>query len=1601
MAPNAVFESFPVIGDNTLTEVNDQPPATINQTPAVNNPPQAAINQPQQTPINYFELYTVQQSQLNQVSTELAQTIQERDNLSKILDRRTMEIERLELDSKQLSQQLQESINAKCEAVRQLEAIQYRVTEAEFKEKRFKHERTLAQQQIEMLTADLKKNIEELQSFRKESTTRIMNLEGKLNEKSSELEVSIRNEAQLKEANQLLTMKVEELKAEILKINEEFSMTMKKYQQELTSKSRLVELFKEKSVDELNVQRDVTDIVSELKASLKEATYEYGILETAFKQHNIQHQIEIEEQTKLIDDLKHELLNANQLLQAAKLENLEIAVEKLCPSAVKHLKLSKSGHSITEFYSMYVNATEELDVLNLEHEKLKETFTAVVHEIEENAPEIHRIKAELRSLRGAYETLSAKYQGCQAMDVIEGETLSNNEEADNNVELVDLIRELAAMIHKVDESKGDSVIEQLSNQVDQLKSQLSTTLATNFKLHAEIEHKESQLKIQQKNFDMTNKKLQSLEDKNLNSAIKIAKLETSLSHVRDQLDDCASKLSVSELLTLHLTNENKNLEVMQAQLKAENEMYNAQLHIQTQMMNRLESIEAGLENAKMMSENSENEHKFEDFKAQASARIEELETENQRLQDELTAANQRDNDSVQDYLSCAGSSASLDISLTPSEIAELGNALDFTEVEEPQLAGQKRQREDDQSHEDAIGRLIDEVIADKRFKIDEIEETEDAEDTGSDIEDVEDSEDETEDTEDLEDETEDDEDIGSETEDVEDSGDEIEDIEDSGDETEDAEDTGSELDDADDLEDEIEDADDLEDQIEDDGDFGDEIEQQNEAENQSEDIQDIYDTLTLSVDSNIEEIDDHVENYEENSQVEEHFEEIFENNFFETSINYFELYTYLQSQLNQVSSELAQSIQERDNLSKILDLRTMEIERLEINSKQLSQQLQESINAKCEAVRQLEAIQYRVTEAEFKEKRFKHERTLAQEQIEMLTADLNAFKEENELLIIEIEELSDEIEIIKESTDDKCVKLGNAYEQRDIQMKSDIVTIEEALEGIRMICESRNSVVEDDESAEDEMERLIDEVIAEVEDVEDAEDIGSEIQDPYDLGDESEGEIDFGEPVEDDGCMVQATPMQLFEPVPVFDNITLSEVNDQPPATINQIPTVNNPPPAVINQTPATINQPQESLFNYYEIYTVFESQLNQVSSELAQCIQERDNLYNILDLRTMEIERLELDSKQLSQQLQESINAKCEAVRQFEAIQYRMTEAEFKEKRFIHQRTLAQNQIEMLTADLKKTIQELQRCRKESAATITSLENNLNEKSSELEMSVRNEAQLKEDNELLTMKVEELSAEIVRINDLKESTNEEYVTLETAVKQRDYQIKSALESIEAALKGVIMTCESTDYSCRDCKNFKKTIENDKRAYEELSASIEELESENRRLESDLTASNEKFEENTTILFDYLQKLNQENAELKQQMNNIDLDISLTDSELEDTESELDLSEDEVSQSSEDDESADDEIDRLIDEVIAEVEDVEDAEDFRSETQHAYDLGVESEGEVDFGEPVEDDKDIGSEIVDVDYFGNESEGDLDFGGEFEGHEDFGDAIPDDDEIVHE
>ncbi|XP_055634445.1 nucleoprotein TPR isoform X2 [Toxorhynchites rutilus septentrionalis] len=337
---------------------------------------------------------------------ERNEAVNERDTLLNAVERKTLEIERLQADVIALEQKLKSANVNKCEAMAKLEEIQSKEFSLDFKEKRMDKELSLRDNQIQRLTEDLNRTVQELQNVRRDQNFKSLTTETKLAEKTEELKIATAQIAHLNEQNQELSAKAEDLAAKMLQQSEETRKMMDHYRKELQSQTKLCELYQDDSEDNKKQTEELGNAVTELKKMLNEASDAYGKLETQQKSLVLKHEKELEAKDQTIQQLNDELKNANDLLKLAREESLEHAVEKLAPSAAATSRLIKSGMTLTELYTMYVRTAEDLQVEKKENSKLQLQIKNIVQELEERAPELTRQQNEYQNLKDANEEMS-------------------------------------------------------------------------------------------------------------------------------------------------------------------------------------------------------------------------------------------------------------------------------------------------------------------------------------------------------------------------------------------------------------------------------------------------------------------------------------------------------------------------------------------------------------------------------------------------------------------------------------------------------------------------------------------------------------------------------------------------------------------------------------------------------------------------------------------------------------------------------------------------------------------------------------------------------------------------------------------------------------------------------------------------------------------------------------------------------------------------------------------------------------------------------------------------------------------------------------------
>lgn len=392
--------------------------------------------------------------------------VDERNDLTRIIERRDAEIERLTANDRALSQQLREAIDSKLAALALNQEIESKELALQYREKRLDQERVSLNSQITALTEEVNRLTSELQTVRLNNTSRLVSLESQLAGKIEELKEANNNINQLNEVNKSLTSRAENL-TQLLKEQREIENKMSEnFTKELDAKTKLSDLFKTMHDDAEAKTRELTEGIIELQKLLNEATEKYGDLETKYKQAEADHTELMEKKNEIISSLKMELEHANDLLKASAAQNLDMAVSDLAPSAASVSKLLRSGMSLTQIYSQLVSVTDELNQKKEENRQLNITINKIIQELEEKAPLLQKQRTEYVEAKEDNVVLTQQIESlvteCNRLrdEYSESTKLANHYSRENGRlkgELADLGRQVCFLLKEIDHHRSGLV----------------------------------------------------------------------------------------------------------------------------------------------------------------------------------------------------------------------------------------------------------------------------------------------------------------------------------------------------------------------------------------------------------------------------------------------------------------------------------------------------------------------------------------------------------------------------------------------------------------------------------------------------------------------------------------------------------------------------------------------------------------------------------------------------------------------------------------------------------------------------------------------------------------------------------------------------------------------------------------------------------------------------------------------------------------------------------------------------------------------------------------------------------------------------------------
>lgn len=320
--------------------------------------------------------------------------VDERDNLLKMLDRRNIEIERLNSDITSLTKQLNAAVNAKCEAIAKQDEVASMKLTLDFKEKHLEQERTFLTDQIKSLNEIINDNVAEIQNVRCEHTRKVVMVESRLAQKTEELNIANRNIASLSSQNKILAAKAEELNEKLRKEREVEIHLKDSFHQELQAQIRLVELYKGMSEEGKNKQDELKKAFEELQALLRSTTDQYGELETKYRDAEMEHDEILCKKNECIVLLKKELDAANEILKQVKENDLRNEIDSISPSFSAASRLSQTGMSFSQMYTKVNSMNDELIQERAENRRLNNYIAKILQDFEDKAPLLQKERQE-------------------------------------------------------------------------------------------------------------------------------------------------------------------------------------------------------------------------------------------------------------------------------------------------------------------------------------------------------------------------------------------------------------------------------------------------------------------------------------------------------------------------------------------------------------------------------------------------------------------------------------------------------------------------------------------------------------------------------------------------------------------------------------------------------------------------------------------------------------------------------------------------------------------------------------------------------------------------------------------------------------------------------------------------------------------------------------------------------------------------------------------------------------------------------------------------------------------------------------------------------
>ncbi|TSN03387.1 Nucleoprotein TPR [Bagarius yarrelli] len=444
----------------------------------------------------------------------------ENRELSRLLEKKSQEMENLSEDLKRVSEKLEETGKVKMELQLKLDELQSSDTSFKQREKRMEQEKELLQNQNTWLGSELKSKTDELLKVAKEKGIEILQLKCSLESKTEEVTRLQKEVINLKKTSENSQNTTENLLAKLKEEKDQRIAMEEKYRNELNANMRLCNLYKSAAADSESKNTELNRGVEELNKHFKKAMEANKVFEKKIAElEGSQGKVEAELQEK-IRNLEKEVENANTRLADFKRRGVPDLTEedltKMSPMAAVVAKIVKPGMKLMELYNAFVEAQDHLQLEKLENRRINKVLGEIRSELECKTSLIKRQREEHENTQKSMNNISLKLEQAtkernkmqeETNEVNKRSSLLEKENQRARKQIADLSQQVRVLLVELEEARGTIVVREEVNSAVSSSSEIQGLRQVAFRSVKELQEQNQNLLIQIRELEEQHEKI--------------------------------------------------------------------------------------------------------------------------------------------------------------------------------------------------------------------------------------------------------------------------------------------------------------------------------------------------------------------------------------------------------------------------------------------------------------------------------------------------------------------------------------------------------------------------------------------------------------------------------------------------------------------------------------------------------------------------------------------------------------------------------------------------------------------------------------------------------------------------------------------------------------------------------------------------------------------------------------------------------------------------------------------------------------------------------------------------------------------------------------